>query len=220
MTYAFVQGVSGIVSNVYRIPLEETIVENDTIRFSFPLPEKDGTKTAATQGDSEVFAPHVENMLGEGLKKLFESAHKSGCDQLRITLESKPVSSQFIRLHAVPNLTSREIEEDPTCTATVLDDIRAGNVLAVVEHYLPHPGKATSVAAEVKIICEEKFQVTDAETGVVLQGSEGVPATNLVCHVVTFETQIRYDEQSWLERKNWQLIDIDDLVSTKKWFQF
>ena len=86
----------------------------------------------------------------------------------------------------------------------------------------------TTIAAEVYLECEETFCVTDAETGVVLQGQAPAPpdgpALRRVGHVVTFEmtTRNRLDEQFpyflRTDPGNWQMTDIDDLVSVKKWY--
>ena len=234
MAFAFIQGLSGIISNVYRIQPEETLVDDETVSFSFPV-DKETTNnndgdSSESQEEPKVYSPHVEEMLARPLRKLFESAHESGRDQLRIVLETKPVSSHFYRFYAIPFYTRNELEENPTIIKDLYNDGKPewntlfntlqGHTMDQLER---HDAVDTTLAAEVYIICEEKFQVLDAETGMVLQGPEGVPATQKVGHVVTFEMTTRNHSISNFpymrtEPGNWQITDIDDLVSVKKWY--
>ena len=225
MTYAFLQGLAGIMSNVYKIPRDSALVDNEgAVKFSFPLED------ASKDGDDES-PPDLNQMLAPPLRELFKSAHESGRDQLRILLETKPKKSLFYGLHVVPLYTRDAIEADPSILKTLYNNGDPDwNELTSIMHtrsleQLERYGYVeTSVAAEVYILCEEKFQVIDAKTGVVLQGQQGAPIAQEVGHVVTFEmtSKIRVRDTFpfgyRIELGNWQIIDIDDLVSTKKWY--
>jgi len=230
MTYAFLQGLAGIMSNVYRVPVGSSKVDDaDAVKFSFPL---HGASEDDDEDDDHAEKPlDIHQMLSSPLQKIFESAHESGRDQLRILLETKPVKSFFYRLYVVPFFTRDAVEADSNILKTLYNNGNPEwntvfNMLQShsVESLERYTFVETTVAAEVYIICEEKFQVVDAETGVVLQGPEGAPVTQEVGHMVTFEmtTKNRIDDHFpyfiRTEPGNWQIVDIDDLVSTKKWY--
>ena len=230
MTYAFVRGLAGIISNVYRIPFETSSLDNEKVKFSYPVQEKESTSENGNTDDSS-YCPQVDQMLAPPLRELFKSAHESGRDQLRILLETTPVRSHFYRLYAIPFFTRDVIEKDPSILTKLFNDGKPdwNTVFEILqtrcfEQLDRHDYVETTIAAEVYIICEEKFQVLDAETGVVLQGPEGVAMPQEVGHVVTFEMTARThpsDNFPYLlhgEQGNWQITDIDDLVSSKKWY--
>lgn len=230
MTYAFIQALSGVISNVYRIQPSKTLINDETVTFSFPVEENSTGDEETNDEEHKKFSNRVEDMVGRPLRNLFQSAHESGRDQLRVILETKPVYSTFFRLYAVPFHTRRQVEENPSLIKTLynngkpewntLFDTLQSHTLELLER---DGAVDTTIVAEVCIFCDEKFQVLDAETGVVLQGPEGVPATQRVLHMVTFEmtSTIRVAENFpyfKTEPGNWHIIDIDDLVSTKKWY--
>lgn len=226
MTYAFLQGVSGIISNTFRIPYDSGTGDSESVSIQYPY---EGETPA--NDDPKLYCPQVDQMLSPPLRKLFQSAHASGRDQLRILLETRPVRSTFYRLYAVPFYTKEALEADPSILKTLFNGGKPewGTVYESIytrsmEQLELYDRVETTVAAEVYVICEERFQVVDAETGVVLQGPEGASLTREVGHLATFEmTSTNYQEEAFpygirTERGNWQLIDIDDLVSTQKWY--
>lgn len=238
MTYAFLQGVTGIMSNVYRIPRDSAFVDEkeDAIKFSFPSSEQSQASVSTDDDDDDDDNNNeglvdLNDMLAPTLRKLYESAHENGRDQLRILLETRPLRSIFYRLYAVPFFTRDAIEADPGLLKKLFNDGRPewNTVFEAMqsrslEQLQLYDFVETTVAAEVYIICEEKFQVVDAETGVVLQGPEGVPVAQEVGHVVTFEmtakNRVSDSFPYWVQSEpgSWQITDIDDLVSTKKWY--
>uniref|UniRef100_A0A7S3P9X7 Uncharacterized protein n=1 Tax=Amphora coffeiformis TaxID=265554 RepID=A0A7S3P9X7_9STRA len=226
MTYAFLQGLAGMMSNVYRIPVDSTLVDDDdAVKFSFPF------EGVSREDEDDKSVLDIHQMMAPDLRKLFESAHESGRDQLRILLETKPVKSYFYRLYVVPFYTRDDLETHSSVLKKLYNN-GSPEFNTMFKDLHEHAYEAldrfgyveTTVAAEVYIICEEKFQVVDAETGVVLQGPEGVPMAQEVGHVVTFEMTVKntIDDHFpyWIrtELGNWQILDIDDLVSTKKWY--
>jgi hypothetical protein len=226
MTYAFLQGVSGIISNTFRIPYDSGTGDSDSVSIHYPN-EGETTKS----DDPKQYCPQVEEMLSPPLRKLFQSAHESGRSQLQIVLESRPIRSAFYRLYAVPFYTKEALEADPSILKTLFNGgkpewstVYESIYSRSMDQLELYDRVETTVAAEVYIICEERFQVVDAETGVVLQGPEGAPLMQEVGHLATFEmTSTNHVEDTFpyrilTELGNWQLVDIDDLVSTKKWY--
>jgi hypothetical protein len=234
MTYAFTQGLSAIISNTFDVPITD-MSSSKTLKFAY-----DPGKSTEDVGEdvSQFDSAQYNQMIAPPLRKLFQSAHESGRDQLRIILETKPIENRFLCLYGIPCLTRDEVEQDRAILREVfcLDvpkDIRGKRMYNEIykrtfEKYDAGQVVNGTVAAEVYIVCEEKFQVVDAETGIVLQGSEGIPVTQEVGHVVTFEMEARSfaSKEDYAEAKNfigslpgnWQITDIDDLVSVKKWY--
>lgn len=81
----------------------------------------------------------------------------------------------------------------------------------------------TTVEIQVLVECQETFQVLDAETGLVLQGSAD-GAVQTVWHLACFETTVvsadsdHFPYLTKSPRGNFQLTNIDDLLGPKTWY--
>lgn len=236
MTLAFMQGLSAIMSNTFQIPINDA---GESVEFVYE-PRKSTTDDVKNSEEGTRFDNVQYNqMIATPLQKLFQSAHESGRDQLRIILETKPIHNQFLRLYGVPCLSRDDFERDAVFLRDIFNpdappkDRNPTRMYDEITKRFPEKFQKNkmlngTVAAEVLIVCEEKFQVADAETGVVLQGSEGIPVTQEVGHVVTFEMEAHTlaRKEEFPEARNllgalpgnWQMTDIDDLVSVRKWY--
>lgn len=217
--YAFEVGMSQMLSKIFGVPSKK-FDGDGTIQFSYPLENGDDSSVDEAKFDRS----DLTQMFDPSLIKLFQSAHESGKNQLRIVLETRPIASGFYRFYTLPFFLREEIERNPEIfriTSIGSNEEKQNLYSDHIAEKLRFQGYVeTTVAAEVFMVCEEKFQVLDAETGVVLQGQEGVPVTQNVGHVVTFETTGRVSgDYPYLQKPdNWRIIDIDDLVSVKKWY--
>lgn len=177
-------------------------------------------------------APDATDMLDRPLRRIFQSAHDSGRDQLIIRLRSQPKRALLYTVFGVPFLTKARAEGD----TSLLNRIR--ELLSLVRE---DPDTAfsglndfirqesawgkdkmdTTIEVQVLVECEEQFQVRDRKTGIVVQGSEdGLVRT--VMHLVRLETNVswrgRFPQIPSRTQENWRITDIDDLVGSKKWY--
>jgi hypothetical protein len=168
----------------------------------------------------------VNEMMIEPLRKLYESAHQSGRDQLIIRLQTKPVYAAIYNLMCIPYV-SREVALKNPERLQQTRRVKFGQegmrtVLDNLEHDLDEKGKLeTTVEMQVLISCLESFQVLDRETGAVLQGSaDGL--LREVTHLVRFETtsvQEIKDGRAQNYYTNWKITDIDDMLGHVAWYQ-
>jgi hypothetical protein len=168
----------------------------------------------------------VNEMMIEPLRKLYESAHESGRDQLIIRLQTKPVEAAIYNLTCIPYV-SREVALKNPQRLQETRLVKFGQagmttVLDNLEHDLDEKGKLeTTVEMQVLISCLESFQVLDRETGAVLQGSpDGL--LQEVTHLVRFETtsvQEIKDGRAYNYFTNWKITDIDDMLGHVAWYQ-
>lgn len=199
------------------------------------------TTTTKSSSDSEGssenndFCPQAKDMLDLPLRKLFESAHESGRDQLRIKLVMQPKEgvlhrTKFFRVYAVPFCSRIKLEQDPKFIKDLLNNGKPKYETVyelLTEHtnaQLNRDGRVqTTIAAEILVVCDEAFQVVDAVTGALLQGSADGKAREVV-HIVTFAMTVSttfsdtfpYLPHTRLGR--WQMVDIDDALGAKKWY--
>jgi|UPI000581B538 hypothetical protein len=228
-TWAFSQGVAGIVSNVYKMPFKSVLTDSGQMDFSFSPNE------AATDGEKEAsYCPEVEYMLSRPLRDLYQSAHESGRDQFRIRLQMLPIRSTLYSLFCIPFLTREAIGKDPA----LLDEMISYHVMMrtspiqgiqgfygwMLKQLQKNEGNLfTTVDLQVLVECEEIFQVQDISSGNILQGFEDGKSRK-VLHLVRLETNVRsFAGQSFphflkQEPGNFQITDIDDLLGTKKWY--
>lgn len=226
-SWAFAQAVAGITSNTYHVPMADIAME-DKVRFQFPpdLPVQE----VGDQG----YCPEVEQMLDRPLRNLFKSAHESGKDQLRIRLEIQPKRTQFYNIVCLPFVSRAAVEKDPSILQTTYRNIamiRRNPMQGIrdIVKYVEQDEKRndgkhfTTVEVQVLVECDEVFQVFDAETGTLLQGTEDGGVRSVV-HLVRLEKNVESnDERSFPNTKqgNWQITDIDDLLvgkTGKTWY--
>lgn len=157
-------------------------------------------------------------MMIEPLRKLYQSAHESGRDQLKIKLHMRPIDAKFISLVAFPNVSR---EQGPAKIKIMREKGARGfrDVFDYVYSDVMEDQKLeTTVEMQVWITCLESFQVIDSQTGVVLQGSvDGLPQE--ATHIVRFERTVRTDVEGLTSTySNWKITDIDDMLGHKAWY--
>ncbi|GKY96823.1 hypothetical protein MPSEU_000641500 [Mayamaea pseudoterrestris] len=174
----------------------------------------------------------VTEMLDKPLRRVFQSAHESGRDQLIVSLKSEPKRALLYTIFGVPFLTKARAEADTSLLSRIRDllslvredpDTAFGGINDFIRQETAW-GKSkmdTTIEMQVLVECEEQFQVRDRKTGVLLQGPEdGLVRT--VMHLVRLETIVSWRGRfpSWPSRtqENWVVTDIDDLVGSQKWY--
>jgi hypothetical protein len=215
-SYAFTRGVAGIISNVYHVPYRGVLrddqgKETTTLTFDSSLgassseANKDGSRTDAAAStaperehdDSEDDeSPDVEYMLDQPLRKLFQSAHEHGRDQLLVRLETTPVRAAVYSLFCLPFVSRGMAARDPTILERMRHIVFPMSVNSSEEQKRSTDGASvaspsafssmyehvqsqvdrndrleTTVELQVLVECEEVFQVVDRTTGVVVQGA-------------------------------------------------
>ena len=172
-------------------------------------------------------APDTESMISRPLRELYRSAHISGKDQLRIRLQTKPIDAVLYNLACFPSLTRDMATRNPEKFRALVHDLSSyqfSDRLADHVEKVTSTGKMeTTMEIQVVIKCEEIFQVFDATTGALLQGSQD-GAVRIVTHLARFETTSVFaptDRFPYFRTivGNWQLTDIDDLLGSKTWYQ-
>lgn len=206
------------------------------------MESKDESKTESQSESSESKASNddtsssaadkldLNEMIIRPLKNLYESAHQSGRDQLLIRLQMEPVSAHLLNIVCFPYVTREEFASNPDKVRD-LRGIRSlpsrdafNKVLQMLEADLQRHGKLeTTVEVQVLVVCREIFQVVDRASGQVLQGSEDASERE-VGHLVRFETtavqEYQPDSRTFTNYKtNWQITDIDDLLSPTAWYE-
>ena len=185
-------------------------------------------------------------MLEENLRSLYESAHKHGKTQLKMELQCKPRSSEFLSLLWIPFLTRDAIDREPTLRGAipsmyqsiVQEEIELGRSLSPVELFrrvmshglnlsnsqmVQHEEFATlesTLIAQALVHCDEIFRVIDLGSGKVVQGrADG--KIRRVSHVVRLEVVTRTKITMWgptTEVGSWQITDWDDMLGGNIWF--
>ena len=238
--WAFTQGVGAMIQNTYSVPNAVSTLEDDFLKVHFQYPREEAVVeetdiSEETADESNVSSSKsMDSMFHSKLRKLYESAHQSGKDQLRIRLEMKPTGRCILyNLFCFPFLTRKMVEGDPVLRSLlqgmIIDGVFRADypvVNSVYQHILPSDDHVpdyvtTTVEMQVLVECDEVFQVIDAKTGAVLQGTlDG--SEQRVLHLARFEVDVKTHGFWWLsnnELGNWQLTDIDDLLGHTTWYQ-
>jgi hypothetical protein len=240
--WAFTQAVGAMIQNTYNVSDTVRTLENDdSLKIDFQFPRDDETvahntddKSEETEESSNVSSQGLDGMFHHKLRKLYESAHQSGKDQLRIRLEMNPTGRCILyNLFCFPFLTRKMVEGDSVLRSLlgglVVDGVFRADypvVNSIYQHILPSDDQVpeyvtTTVEMQVLIECDEVFQVIDTKTGAVLQGTpDGL--VQRVVHLARFEVDVKTFGFWWLSKNeigNWQLTDIDDLLGHATWYQ-
>ena len=168
--------------------------------------------------EDDEFCSNISNMMIEPLRKLYQSAHESGREQLKIKLHMRPIDAKFISLVAYPNISRTDGPEK----IKVLREMVAQGFNVVLDFLMAEmtEGKSvqTTIEMQLWITCLESFQVIDSESGVLLQGSEdGLPQE--VTHIVRFERTIEVGRDLNSSKDDgWVITDIDDMLGHKAWY--
>ena len=85
-----------------------------------------------------------------------------------------------------------------------------------------HHGTKRSLLIDVSVVCLEKFQVRDKETGKVLHGDDTLKVEEqIVTHLVRFEMETDRDPSSDNDTRElglWKIVDMDDLLKGNVWY--
>lgn len=232
--WAFTQGVGAMMQNTYSVSDTIRSQDDESIKVHFHYSPKE-TSDEATDKSAEKEEPTaadkgMENMFHSKLRKLYESAHESGKDQLRIRLEMAPTGRCFLyNLFGFPFLTRKMVEDDPVLQS-IIHGLTEDGVLhpdyTAVDSLYQQIGHVpddvmTTVEMQVLVECDEVFQVIDSTTGAVLQGTPDA-SVQRVLHLARFEVDVKTYGFGWLSKNkigNWQLTDIDDLLGHTTWYQ-
>jgi len=199
-TYGFTKGLSGLLSNVFRVPIDQISKSSDDIdnnkhEVTFHYPNK----SSSSSDSKDDFCDEVSDMITQPLRDLFQSSYdqESGAQRkLRIQLELTPKRSVFHRLFGVPFVSRKLVEEDKDLLFNMYFVKGENGKYAVGDqtHFMNAAREATekefdrkypvaeeavtyklvtTVAAEVMVICDETFRVWDDETGELLHGWDG-----------------------------------------------
>ncbi|GAX12672.1 hypothetical protein FisN_13Lh143 [Fistulifera solaris] len=240
--WAFTQAVGAMIQNTYNVSNTVSTLENDddsSLKIDFQFPRDNGTADddpdkIAEKEELLKVSSQSDGMFHSKLRKLYESAHQSGKDQLRIRLEMNPTGRCILyNLFCFPFLTRKMVEGDSVLRSLlqglVVDGVFRADypvVNSIYQHILPSDDQVpdyvtTTVEMQVLIECDEVFQVIDSKTGAVLQGTPDGSVQRVV-HLARFEVDVKTYGFCWLSKNeigNWQLTDIDDLLGHATWYQ-
>jgi hypothetical protein len=132
--YAFTQAVAGIVSNTYRIPLEELISntddeDNPKVHFKFPL-NIDLPFTPTKEHQNNSGEPQTEETKNKNNKDTVNSADKKG-EGSSDTSEPPPASTEESKFNSNPNTGDQHLDKkDNSAGTTENHPVDGGNVEA------------------------------------------------------------------------------------------
>lgn len=199
------------------------------------LPNDEPTSASKIDDDEEshgptgTFCSNIDDMVSAPLRKLYESAHANGKDQLSVLLEMEPLNGRLLSMTAFPFCSRRKAERDPAGfrklrdfhRATGLNYDRFQDLNNELQSMLELDGKAdTTIEIQVWVTCRERFLVRDKLTGALLQGQD---ETQVVGHLVRLEcnstVKVNAEQDGgYLLVSNWKVTDIDDLLGHKSWY--
>ena len=198
--------------------------------------------------NDEDTTPEVEYMMEEKLRKLYEASHEFGKDQMRIKLQTVPRHCELVSLLFIPYLTRNAVKEAPSLKHVFRNMFREfekiihekGELINITQ--LTREGFGigveyansrmqynkvddffvleSTVIAQVLVTCDEVFSVTDAATGMLIQGDG---EKQRVYHLVRLEVAVKQKiptggGKATNEVGSWQIVDWDDLVGGNLWF--
>jgi len=223
--WAFSQGVSAVLSNTYEIPFDEISSQSAEgedgsihggVNFGYTTttftPENTKSIDNATGGEQ---CPEVEYMMEENLRKLYQSAHDSGKDQMQIVLQTKPIKASLQSILWIPFLSRSLVEQRPELRQSFMklaeeleshekklgrpisqfEAMKVGGAFAEalagasMQHFDDKHIWESTLIAQVLVECDEVFSVTDLRTNQVIQGhADG--KVRRVSHLVRLENKM------------------------------
>lgn len=221
-SWAFAQGVAGILSNVYEVPFDKIASNNDddvSLEFNSTYLNEDSQNGNSTPDDTpseETMA--MESIMETKLRNLYSSAHESGRNQLEVYLASKPTGAHLHSLHALPGLSRSLAENHPDILADIEKEKSRSRDASYLDRILVKTGQIeTTLFAEVLVDCDESFRVRNLESGATIQGYNDGKVRQVV-HGVRLERVMRWAPGEGKQASNWCITDIDDLLDGNRWF--
>lgn len=223
MSWAFIQGVAGILSNAYRVPMDKLGKGDGQLMFEYSTTTGEGMEDPLDEDRSSILQ-NTESMIEPNLQKLYQSAHQFGKYQLQVKLDCRPTLARMENLFVFPFLSRRAIKGIPglkekyqqllkVMAESPRDSIPMYQDLARV---MAESGIAEStVICQVLMECDEVFWVKDISTGTILQGYEDEKFRK-VYHLVRFEMVVETvpRDHAFIPFQMvpgiWQITDIDD----------
>mmetsp|Transcript_26880 Transcript_26880/g.55022 ORF Transcript_26880/g.55022 Transcript_26880/m.55022 type:complete len:347 (-) Transcript_26880:196-1236(-) len=215
--WAFQRGLAGLLSCTFQVPME-SIDQHDSGVVHIDTTSSTSEVSSQENEDTNDF---VDAMLDQNLRLLYSSIDPSA---IKILLKVEPISYTFEHAFLVPMLTREHVKKDPTLKGAyqaVEQEFSASGsmdkIRDMAKNLQERSGFSTmrSIIAEVSITCMEKFQVLDADTGDIIQGTENTETE--VVHVVRFEMVTSKGESGGRELGSWKIIDWDDLLEGNVW---
>lgn len=206
----------------------DTTSINDTKTELVNNTDTNGPIADTKEQSDDLFCSQIKDMMIAPLRELFESAHKSGKDQLIIQLHMEPIRALCYSIRAAPYVTRAETAKNPDKLQKMRNLRRLAptdafrTIFKLLERDLARSGRLEStVEVQVLVLCNESFQVRDRASGMVVQGTED-GAVRGVAHLVRLEcTAINEMSESDTQdyHTDWQITDIDDLLGPTAWYQ-
>lgn len=226
MSWAFTQGVAGLLADMTLQTVPITNIINDTyeVRFHTKIgavatsnPRVEQEQTAV----DETVVP-LSNMFEPKVMDLFQSAKKNITKETEICLKLVPYSAELVSLYAIPYLSRRNTQSDQALLEfyrTMMKKPsmdRTNDLNKLRKDKLETGIMESTVIAQVLIWCNEVFYVKDVETGKVIQGSDDNDVIRNIPHLVRMESTIKTTKKSDGSfqniQENWIITDIDDML--------
>jgi hypothetical protein len=181
------------------------------------------------QQQQPLLPPKVEDMMLPKLRQLFESAHAHGKDQLAVRLETTVVAQGILSMTCFPFLSREDAIDNPALLERYYKAFHppTGGPSVVYDLLESRVNREdgdmkTTIEVQVWLLCKERFQVRDVNTGLVVQGTADYQE-RLVTHILRMERTVRHnlgdDHSDFIpELGDWRIADIDDLVHHKTWY--
>eukprot|EP00934_Nitzschia_sp_Nitz4_P005750 Nitzschia sp. Nitz4//scaffold183_size43938//7266//8359//NITZ4_007265-RA/size43938-augustus-gene-0.69-mRNA-1//1//CDS//3329539599//5740//frame0 len=225
MSWAFTQGVAGILSNVYHLPSDDIVKGDQSLDFQSPESSNNTSFPRGQNSSQSNLCDDTLAMVEPNLQQLYQAAHEFGRDHLQIRLECRPASAKLHHLFVFPFLSRKSLKGTPGRKERYQQMLyylstnprQAFDLMDEWAYEFQTRGKVEStVIAQVLIECDELFWVKDISTGTIVQGNpenEFRKVQHLVRMEMVVETVANND--SWiLPFRNiptqWQITDVDD----------
>jgi len=234
--WAFSKSVTSIIANMNGVTNGAKYSADDDSRDPVSVVEE----TQETPADDQ---EGLDSILGERLIDLYSNARDSAKDQLTVHLSMKPTGNCIMwNLICFPFMSRNLFVNDSTAldllvlfnkyredgsyeAHSAIQQLYSHVMLDTIDDLSNKNSHETTIELQVLVECWEKFSVMDTKTGAMLQGSS---EEQLVWHLARFELDVQTEISSgsgWLPSfthkasSNWKLVDIDDILGEKTWYQ-
>ena len=178
---------------------------------------------ACTDAERSSAQSLTKTLLEETLWAKYQSLDPTTiCLKLKIV----PVDARIEHAFVVPVLTRASVKEKPSIKGSYRNmeaefqknkDISQARQLA--NEIIDATGNigVRTVIFDVSIDCIESFQIKDAKTGELIQGTD-TNESKRVTHLVRFEMVTTPGDEGQRAQGSWQLVDWDDLSKNYQWY--
>jgi len=209
-----------------------TVKATTTLDETAPIDNNEEESNRMTEEDKKASSNYVESMMEKRLLNLY---HPSAHD---IYFQLKPIASRLESAFLVTSITRKDVIENPSLKGAytnISNEWKKSKSVSILRQMADelhsktsHKGAYRSIIVDVSVDCLEAFQITDKETGTIVQSSGGdegdlfeedkIKEENVVTHLVRFE-MVTSKGKNRNERNlgTWQIIDIDDMLNGNVW---